>query len=67
MVNNSPQNTSISSSFLSLSDAVSIPVMATGRIVDKRTVNAAFASVAEGVYLGTRFIASKESPASEVT
>lgn len=48
-------------------DAVSIPVMATGGIVDKRTVNAAFALGAEGVYLGTRFIVTKESPASEVS
>ncbi len=46
-------------------DAVSIPVMATGGISDKRGVNAAFALGAEGVYLGTRFIASVESPAHE--
>lgn len=46
-------------------DAVSVPVMATGGIVDKRGVNASFALGAEGVYLGTRFIASVESPASE--
>jgi len=44
-------------------DAVKIPVMATGGIADKRGVNAAFALGAEGVYLGTRFIASDESPA----
>lgn len=48
-------------------DAVNIPVVATGGIVDKRTVNAAFALGAEGVYLGTRFIVTKESPASEAT
>ncbi|NQX43759.1 nitronate monooxygenase [Paenibacillus tritici] len=46
-------------------DAVKIPVMATGGITDKRGVNAAFALGAEGVYLGTRFIASVESPAHE--
>ncbi len=48
-------------------DAVGIPVMATGGIVDKRKVNEAFALGAEGVYLGTRFIVTKEFPASEVT
>ncbi len=48
-------------------DAVEVPVMATGGIVDKRGVNAVFALGAEGVYLGTRFIASKESLASEKT
>ncbi|MFD1178391.1 NAD(P)H-dependent flavin oxidoreductase [Paenibacillus puldeungensis] len=46
-------------------DAVNIPVMATGGISDKRGVNAAFALGAEGVYLGTRFIASVESPAHD--
>ncbi|MGF9699941.1 NAD(P)H-dependent flavin oxidoreductase [Paenibacillus sp. MABNR03] len=46
-------------------DAVNVPVMATGGISDKRGVNAAFALGAEGVYLGTRFIASVESPAHE--
>ncbi|WP_405152288.1 NAD(P)H-dependent flavin oxidoreductase [Paenibacillus sp. FSL K6-0108] len=48
-------------------DAVSVPVLATGGIVDKRGVNAAFALGAEGVYLGTLFIASEESPAHERT
>ncbi len=44
-------------------DAVKIPVMAAGGITDKRGVDAVFALGAEGVYLGTRFIASDESPA----
>lgn len=48
-------------------DTVSIPVMASGGIVDKQKVNESFALGAEGVYLGTRFIVTKESPASEVT
>lgn len=48
-------------------DAVKIPVLAVGGIVDRRTVNAAFALGAEGVYLGTRFIASLESPVSNIT
>lgn len=45
-------------------DAVSIPVMAAGGINDIRGVRAAFALGAEGVYVGTRFIVSKECPAS---
>ncbi|WP_221411752.1 NAD(P)H-dependent flavin oxidoreductase [Dysgonomonas capnocytophagoides] len=48
-------------------DAVNVPVLASGGIVDKRTVNASFALGAEGVYLGTRFIASVESPVSNKT
>ncbi|NLD49771.1 MAG: nitronate monooxygenase [Clostridiaceae bacterium] len=47
-------------------DAVKVPVMAAGGIVDKRTVAAVFALGAEGVYVGTRFIVSEENPASEV-
>lgn len=50
-----------------IADAVSIPVVATGGIVDKRTVNAAFALGAEGVYLGTKFIVTQESRANEAT
>lgn len=46
-------------------DAVSIPVMAAGGIVDKRSAKAAFALGAEGLYVGTRFIASKECRASQ--
>jgi enoyl-[acyl-carrier protein] reductase II len=44
-----------------LVDAVNIPVMAAGGIADRRTVNASFALGAEGVYLGTRFLASEEA------
>ncbi len=47
-------------------DAVSIPVMATGGINDKRGVKAAFALGAAGVFIGTRFIATQESPAAEI-
>lgn len=43
-------------------DAVNVPVMAAGGIVDKRGVKASFALGAEGVYVGTRFIASTECP-----
>ena len=49
-----------------ISDAVNIPVLAAGGIVDNRGVKASFALGAEGVYIGTRFITSKESPASDI-
>jgi len=45
-------------------DAINIPVLAAGGINDVRGVRAAFALGAEGVYVGTRFIVSKECPAS---
>lgn len=48
-----------------IADAVSIPVIAAGGIVDKRGVKAAFALGAEGVYMGTRFLVTKESPMAE--
>ena len=48
-------------------DAVSIPVLAAGGIVNRKTVNAAFALGAEGVFCGTRFLLAKESPISDVT
>lgn len=41
-------------------DAVDIPVVAAGGIVDSRGVAAAFALGAEGVQLGTRFLAAEE-------
>jgi enoyl-[acyl-carrier protein] reductase II len=44
-------------------DAVKIPVIAGGGISDGRGLAAALAVGAEGAYLGTRFIASKECPA----
>ncbi len=47
-----------------VADAVSIPVIATGGIVDARGVVAAFALGAEGVQLGTRFVAVEENIAS---
>lgn len=47
-----------------IADAVSIPVIAGGGIIDSRGVEAALSLGAEGVYLGTRFIASTECPAS---
>ena len=46
--------------------AVTIPVLAAGGINDCRGVKAAFALGAEGVFLGTRFIATQECPAAEI-
>lgn len=43
----------------------SVPVMAAGGINDIRGVRAAFALGAQGVYVGTRFIASVECPAAK--
>lgn len=47
-----------------IADAVSIPVIAAGGIADARGVVAAFALGAEGVQIGTAFLASEESGAS---
>ncbi len=44
-------------------DAVEVPVVAAGGIGDARGMAAAFALGAEGVQLGTRFLASRESSA----
>jgi enoyl-[acyl-carrier protein] reductase II len=44
-------------------DAVKIPVLAAGSIVDGRGLAAALALGAQGVWLGTRFIASAEAHA----
>lgn len=43
----------------------SVPVLAAGGINDIRGVRAAFALGAQGVYVGTRFIASVECPAAQ--
>lgn len=45
-------------------DAVAIPVLAAGSIVDGRGIAAALAFGAQGVWIGTRFIATKEAAAS---
>ena len=44
-----------------VADAVSIPVIAAGGVVDARGAVAAFALGAEGVQLGTRFVAVEEN------
>ena len=46
-------------------DAVKIPVIAAGGIADGRGILAAFSLGAEGVQIGTRFAATKESSAHE--
>jgi enoyl-[acyl-carrier protein] reductase II len=46
-------------------DAVEIPVVAAGSIVDGRGLVAALAFGAQGVWMGTRFIASQEARAAE--
>ncbi|MDW8393965.1 MAG: nitronate monooxygenase [Chitinophagales bacterium] len=46
-----------------VADAVSIPVIAAGGIATGRAMAAAFALGAEGVQIGTRFVASEESSA----
>jgi enoyl-[acyl-carrier protein] reductase II len=43
-------------------ERVSLPIVAAGGIVDGRGMAAAFALGAEGVAMGTRFVASRESP-----
>ncbi|MEJ2738608.1 MAG: nitronate monooxygenase [Dehalococcoidia bacterium] len=48
-----------------IADAVKIPVLAGGGIVDGRGMLAAMVLGAEGVYLGTRFIATNECPAHQ--
>jgi nitronate monooxygenase len=47
-----------------VADAVSVPVVAAGGITDARGVIAAFALGAEGVQIGTAFLACEESGAS---
>jgi nitronate monooxygenase len=49
-----------------VADAVSIPVIAAGGITDARGIVAAFALGAEGVQIGTAFLACEESGASAV-
>lgn len=47
-------------------DAVSIPVVAAGGVFDGRGLVAALAFGCEGVWIGTRFVASKEARAAKV-
>lgn len=47
-----------------VADHVKVPLVAAGGISDSRGYKAAFALGAQGVQVGTRFLASQESPAS---
>ncbi|MEK4660611.1 nitronate monooxygenase [Priestia sp. FSL H7-0729] len=47
-----------------VTSVVGLPVVAAGGIIDGRGAKAAFAMGAQGVYMGTRFIATVENPAS---
>ena len=47
-----------------ISDAINIPVIAAGGITDIRHVRTAFALGAEGVYVGSAFLATKENRAA---
>jgi enoyl-[acyl-carrier protein] reductase II len=49
-----------------IADSVKIPIVAAGGIVDSRGYRAALALGAEGVQVGTRFIASAESSAQQI-
>ena len=46
-----------------VADAVDVPIVAAGGIADSRGYRAALALGAQGVQIGTRFLASEESPA----
>jgi enoyl-[acyl-carrier protein] reductase II len=48
-----------------VADNVDVPIVAAGGIADSRGYKAALALGAQGVQVGTRFLASQESPASE--
>lgn len=58
-------NTSLFALIPQLREKVSLPLVAAGSIVNGSTMAAAMALGADGIYMGTRFIASQESPASE--
>ncbi|MCL2146495.1 MAG: nitronate monooxygenase [Synergistaceae bacterium] len=47
-------------------DAVKTPVLAAGGIVDNRRMKAVIDLGAQGAYIGTLFVVSKECPASEI-
>ncbi len=49
-----------------VTDHVKVPVVAAGGIADRRGYRAALALGAQGVQIGTRFIASEEAPAPQV-
>jgi len=50
-----------------LSEAVKVPVLAAGGIVNEKMAKASAVVGAEGAFVGTRFILSEENPASQIT
>lgn len=61
---NSPYETTTMTLIPQIVDAVTIPVIAAGGIADGRGLLAAFSLGAQGVQMGTRFVATKEAPFS---
>jgi enoyl-[acyl-carrier protein] reductase II len=61
---NSPLETTTLTLIPQLVDAVDVPVVAAGGIADGRGLAAMLALGAEGIQMGTRFIATKEAPFS---
>ena len=61
---NSPLEITTMALIPQLTEAVRIPVIAAGGIVDGRGMAAAFVLGAQGVQIGTRFVVSKEAPFS---
>jgi len=62
---NSPAELTTMAAVPQVVDAVDIPVVAAGGIMDGRGMAAALALGASGVQLGSRFVATLESPASD--
>lgn len=63
---NSPYETTTMVLLPQVSRSVSIPVIAAGGVADGSGLAAAFALGAQGVQMGTRFIATKEAPFHEI-
>ncbi|MEN3976703.1 nitronate monooxygenase [Emcibacter sp. SYSU 3D8] len=57
-----PEEVSLAVLLQSIREKSDIPMVAAGAIVDGRGMAAAFASGAEGIQMGTRFVSSVESP-----
>lgn len=62
---NSPFETTTMTLIPQIVDAVKIPVVAAGGIADGRGLLAAMALGAQGVQMGTRFVATKDAPFSQ--
>jgi len=57
-----PEEVSLLVLLQAIREAVDVPMVAAGGIVDGRGMAAAFAAGAEAVQMGTRFVSAKESP-----